>query len=181
MLDRCYVVIHLLDDYAGETNRLIEEDRMSSQTMQGVFFNTKVSKITLVKVPDKPGIAADLFGVLGAKNIDVELVVNTSVEPGLADVAFVVSESYVPAVQESMKDFLQKLGGEDILVDHEVATLAIRSSESSEKVTPREMFGALATAGINIEMISSSLWGITCVIRQNRLEDAMNAIKEINQ
>jgi len=162
-------------------NRLMEEGRMSAQTMQGVFFNTKVSKVTLVKVPDKPGIAADLFGVLGARNIDVELVVNTSVEPGLADVAFVVSESYVPAVQESIKDFLKKLGGEDILVDNDVATIAIRSSDSPDKVTPREMFGALAKAGINIEMISSSLWGITCVIRQAKLEDAMNAIKEIQK
>ena len=154
---------------------------MTAQTIPGVFFNTKVAKVTLVKVPDKPGIAADLFGVLGTKNVDVELVVNTSVEPGLADVAFVVSESYIPAVKEAMNDFLQKLGGEDILVDYDVATIAIRSSDSPDKVTPREMFGALAKAGINIEMISSSLWGITCVIRQDRLDDAMNAIKEVHQ
>ncbi len=151
---------------------------MGPQASQGLFFNTKVAKVTLVKVPDKPGIAADIFGALGARNVEVELVVNTSVEPGLADVAFVVAESTIPVVKEAMKELVRKLGGEDIKVDREVGTISIRASEAGPKVTPKQMFVALAKAGINIEMISSSLWGITCVIRQDRLEDAMKAIQE---
>lgn len=145
----------------------------------GVYTNTHVAKITLVKIPDKPGIAADIFSALGARNVNVELVVNTSVEPGLADVAFVVGESELGAAREEMEKLVAQLGGKGIEVDRDVATISVRAADVGPKVSPGALFSALAKEGINIEMISSSLWGITCVIRKDRLEDAVNAINRL--
>lgn len=154
---------------------------MEAQNGGGVYSNVNVAKVTLMKVPDKPGMAADIFGALGAKNVNVELVVNTSVEPGLADVAFVVAESTVPVVEDVMSQLVETLKGEGLKVDHEVATISVRSVDAGPKVTPNLLFTALAKEGINIEMISSSLWGITCVIRQDRLQDAMAAVKKLQE
>ncbi len=154
---------------------------MEAQHSAGIFFNTNVAKVTLMRVPDKPGMAADIFGALGARNINVELVVNTSVDPGVADVAFVVAEGAVPVVEEVMSALVGQLGGEGIKVDHQVATISVRSADAGPKVSPNLMFTALAREGINIQMISSSLWGITCVISQDRLEDAMGAIKKLQE
>ena len=154
---------------------------MEAQDSGGVYSNVNVAKVTLIKVPDKPGMAADIFGALGARNVNVELVVNTSVEPGLADVAFVVSESTVPVVEDVMSQLVEILKGEGLKIDHEVAMISIRSADAGPKVTPNLLFTALAKEGINIEMISSSLWGITCVIRQDRLKDAMAAVKRLQE
>jgi aspartate kinase len=154
---------------------------MEAQNRGGVYSNINVAKVTLMKVPDKPGMAADIFGALGAKNVNVELVVNTSVEPGLADVAFVVAESTVSVVEDVMSLLVESLKGEGIKVDHEVATISVRSVDPGPKVTPNLLFTALAKEGINIEMISSSLWGVTCVIRQDRLQDAMAAVKKLQE
>jgi aspartate kinase len=153
---------------------------MEPRHRQGVYFNTNVAKVTLVKIPDKPGIAADIFGALGARNVNVELVVNTSVEPGIADVAFVVAEVTVPVVQEVMQKLVQQLGGKGVDVDRDVATLSVRAADMGPRVSPGVIFSALAKEGINIEMISSSLWGITCVIRKSRLEDATKAIERLH-
>ncbi len=152
---------------------------MDASHRPGVYFNTNVVKVTLIKIPDKPGIAADIFGALGARNVNVELVVNTSVEPGLADVAFVVAEVTVPVVQEVMQKLVSQLGGKGVDVDHDVATISVRAADMGPRVSPGVIFSALAKQGINIEMISSSLWGITCVIRKNRLEDAVKAIEAL--
>ena len=153
---------------------------MEPRHRPGVYFNTSVAKVTLVKIPDKPGIAADIFGALGARNVNVELVVNTSVEPGVADVAFVVAEVTIPVVQEVMQKLVEQLGGKGVEVDHDVATISVRAADMGPRVSPGVIFSALAKEGINIDMISSSLWGITCVIRKNRLEDATRAIEHLH-
>ncbi|MHC4471139.1 MAG: ACT domain-containing protein [Planctomycetota bacterium] len=140
---------------------------------------TKVVKVTLKGVPDRPGMAAGIFGALGENGVNVELITATSVGGGRSDVSFVVRQADLDRALEKVDNLRKELEAEGFTHDPNVAIVALHVAELVQTPgTAGRMFAALSGRGINIEDISTSMASITCVIPENRVEDAVKALED---
>ena len=140
--------------------------------------NREVSKITLEGVPDRPGIAAEIFGTLGMQGFNVELVVATGGAGGRADISFAVSRSDEERVMRALEEIREEVGARDLQVNSHVALVSIVGQHlSTEPGIAGRMFRALSHQGINIEAISTSMSSVTCMIEEGRTEEAMVALR----
>lgn len=143
-----------------------------------VSANKAISKIVLQGVPDKPGIAAEIFGDLGAQGFNIELVVSTGGTRGTADICLAVA-----ATQEAqIRRFLESLQGDmraaHIASDSSVALVSVMGQNLAKVPgVAGRMFRALSSKGINIEIISTSLASVTCMIPRDRTEEALAALE----
>ncbi len=152
---------------------------MPDERVSRVHHNTNVAKVVLKGVRDRPGLAAELFGMLAKNGITAEMVAADVVTGGRADLAFVVAKENLPQLDTLVQSLREDLGARDITRSVNVATLSVRSSGSGQRgLAPGRMFAALAKKGINIDMISSTLWGVTCLIDVANLGLALDALEE---
>ncbi len=141
--------------------------------------NTNVAKITLHSVPDKPGIAADIFGRLGNEGFNVEQVVSGISYKGKVDISFAVAEKELDAIETLLQKVMQEMGAERISHTTSVALVSIAGHQLVQ--TPGiagKMFNALSKAGINIDIISTSMSSVTCMIPQDKTKEAVSALRK---
>jgi aspartate kinase len=141
--------------------------------------NTNISKITLHSVPDKPGIAAEIFGRLGTQGLNVELVVSGISYKNTVDVSFAVSESELKPVRTLLEKIKEEIGADRITDTSSVALVSIAGHQLSQ--TPGmagRMFNALSRAGINIDTISTSMSSVTCLVTKDKAQAAVEALRK---
>ncbi len=143
-----------------------------------VSANKAVSKIVLQGVPDKPGIAAQIFGELGAQGFNVELVVSTGGTRGTADICLAVAETQEAKIRIALENMREEMRAAQLVGDTRVALVSV-SGQNLAKVpgVAGRMFRALSSKGINIEIISTSLASVTCMIPRDRTEEALAALE----
>jgi aspartate kinase len=138
-----------------------------------------VAEIVIHNAPDSPGIAADIFGALGTRGFNIELVVSS---PGLANkanIAFVVREKDVEAAIDVLNDMKEKLQYESISSRSDIAIVALSwHMISGQPGSSGRLFKILSKAGINIESISTSLSSISCVIPVSQIDHAEKALRK---
>ena len=140
--------------------------------------NRDVTKITLEGVPDRPGIAAEVFGRLGSRGFNVELVVSTGGTAGRADISLAVARADQSNVLRAMEALRDEVGAQGLVVNSAVALVSIVGANlSTEPGIAGRMFRALSSGGINIEVISTSMSSVTCMIEEARTEEALRALK----
>ncbi len=143
-----------------------------------VDLNAGVSRVLLRGVPDRPGIAAEIFGALGAKGFNVELVVTTGGTRGTADICLAVSQQQREQVVESLLKGQDQMTAAEIVADNDVALVSIVGSNLAKiPGVAGRMFKALSSRGINIEVISTSLGSVTCMISRDRAVEAVAALE----
>jgi aspartate kinase len=141
--------------------------------------NQDVAKVSFHSVPDKPGIAAEIFGFLGELGFNVEVVVSTPTEKGKADISFVISSKELTALLGVLSTLKNKVGSEEITQDEKIALISVTGHGFSEQPgIAGRVFKALSKAGINLDMVSTSLHAITCVIREDLLPEARKVLEE---
>jgi len=139
--------------------------------------NRNITKVTFVGVPDRPGIAADIFGALGQQGINVELVVSTGGTAGTADISLALARSQEVAALGALEALRQEIGARGLQRNSHVCLVSLLGhSLQTEPGIAGRMFGALSRAGINIEVISTSLSSVTCMIEEKQCEDALAAL-----
>lgn len=144
-----------------------------------VIPNSDVSKVTFHSVPDKPGIAAEIFGLLGELGFNVELVVSIPTEKGKGDISFVISRKELLSLLGVLNTLKNKVRTEEITHDENIALISITGHGFSEQPgIAGRVFKTLSKAGINLDTISTSLHAITCVIKENLLPEAQKALEE---
>lgn len=144
-----------------------------------VIGNTKVARVTLHSVDDRPGISAELFGQLGSQGFNVELVSSNIVAKGKADISFVVAEDELPAILVLMDSLKESVNAQNVTHDSNVALITITGPGLIQKVgIAGKMFKALSGTGINIQMISTSLSSITCMISDQVISDAIKCLEK---
>lgn len=144
-----------------------------------VVSNTKVARVTLHAVDDRPGISAELFGHLGDQGFNVELVSSNIVSKGKADISFVVAEEELPAVLVLMDSLKRTTNARDVSHDSKVGLVSVSGHGLLQKPgIAGKMFKALSDTGINIQMISTSLSSITCMVSDQALEDAVRCLEK---
>jgi len=159
---------------------VVKEDKtMEKVIVSGVTYNRDEAKITIVKVPDKPGIASMIFKPLAKANINVDMIIQNVSEDGFTDVTFTVSESSVKKALEIIKEVVKEIGASDVKHDKEIVKVSIVGvGMRSHAGVAAKMFSTLANEGINIMMISTSEIKISCVISAKYAELAVRALHD---
>ena len=141
--------------------------------------NANIAKVTLHSVPDKPGIAAEVFGKLGAQGFNVELVVTGISYKGRTDVSFAVAENELDAIDTLLQKMKSEIGAEKISHTSSVALVSIAGHQLAQTTgIAGRMFNALSRTGINIDTISTSMSSVTCMVAQDKAKEAVEALRK---
>ena len=139
--------------------------------------NRDITKITLEGVPDRPGIAAEIFGTLGNEGYNIELVVSTGGAGGRADISFAVAQPEEEGILRALETIRDEVGARALHADSNVALVSIVGQHlSTEPRIAGRMFSALSNHGINIEIISTSMSSVTCLIDEDGTQEALAAL-----
>jgi aspartate kinase len=173
------VVIEVLSSFEDAPGTLIKEDPHveDRNKVRGLAHDRNVAKITLVGVPDKPGVARGVFGPLADAGINVDMIVQNVGHGGATDLSFTVPRVELAKAKRLLEPQVRELGFRDMTTDSSVAKVSIVGAgiQNAPGYAAR-MFGTLADAGINIEMISTSEIRITTIIAEDRVEEAVRAL-----
>jgi aspartate kinase len=173
------VVIEVLSSFEDAPGTLIREDPLVEQRnkVRGLAHDRNVAKVTLVAVPDRPGVARSVFGPLAEAGVNVDMIVQNVGHGGATDLSFTVPRADLGRADRVLAGVVTELGAEGVFTDPTVAKVSIIGAglHNAPGYAAR-MFGALADAGVNIEMISTSEVRITCIIDESRLPAALEAL-----
>ena len=156
-----------------------EDEEMEAIPVSGVAFSTQEARVSITGLPDRPGIAVKFFDAVAKANIVVDLIIqNTSID-GLADITFTVPKGDLPKTLEIVNQVGQELGVRQVLSDPHITKVSIVGvgMRNNAGIASR-MFAALAGAGINIMMISTSEIKISCVIEDKFTELAVRVLHD---
>jgi aspartate kinase len=155
-----------------------EEETLEQPLITAVTHSTQEARVTLLGVPDRPGIAGHIFGALAQANVNVDMIVqNEPVSEGSgADISFTVPRADVPVAQATLEPLRSDmLSG--VATDAEMGTVSIvGAGMKSHPGVAAKVFGTLGEQGINIEMISTSPIKISCVIEGAQVPRAVQAL-----
>jgi aspartate kinase len=173
------VEICVRSTFSDHPGTLIKEDPHVEQRnkVRGLALERKVAKLTLVDVPDRPGIARAVFDPLAASGINVDMIVQNVGHAGATDLSFTVPEVDLARARKLLDPVVREMGARELTTDSAVAKVSIVGTGiQNAPGYAAAMFGALADAGINIEMISTSEIRITCIIAEDDVERAARAL-----
>jgi len=152
---------------------------MEQVSIRGIASSNKVAKVSILSVPDQPGVAAKLFEVIGRTGINILLIVQAQSHAGTNDITFVVSQDSLPRLQPLLDKAVAGVQGKRALVDENIGTVSVvGEGVHREPGVAARAFTALADRGINIDLISTSNLMITCVVPGDRVEDGVRALHE---
>jgi aspartate kinase len=175
------VVIEVLSSFEDAPGTLIKEDPLVEQRnkVRGLAHDRNVAKITIVAVPDRPGIARSIFDPLAESGVNVDMIVQNVGHGGETDLSFTVPQAELGKTKKALEGVVRELGARELTTDASVAKVSIVGAglHNAPGYAAR-MFGTLADAGVNIEMISTSEVRITCMIAEHELETALRALHD---
>jgi aspartate kinase len=175
------VPIHVRSSFHDGEGTLVtrEEDIMEELVVSGVTYNRDEAKITVVGVPDQPGVAAKLFGPITARNVIVDMIVQNVGSDGHTDLTFTVAKGDFKKALESAESTARALQARRVVSDDRIAKVSIvgMGMKNHAGVASR-MFDLLAKEGINIQMISTSEIKVSCVIEDKYTELAVRTLHE---
>ena len=164
---------------AGGTLVTKEDKDMEREVVSGVTYDRDQAKITVVNVPDRPGIAARLFTPLAEHNIMVDMIIQNASVDSLTDLTFTVSRKDVKQASILVQEAAKDIGAAKVEIDDSVAKISIIGvGMISHSGVAAKMFTTLAKEGINIEMISTSEIKISCVVKAKYTELAVMVLHD---
>jgi aspartate kinase len=173
------VEIAVRSTFSDHPGTRIKEDPDVEQRnkVRGLATDRHVAKVTLVAVPDRPGVARTVFEPLAAAGINVDMIVQNVGHAGATDLSFTIPSTELARARKLLDPVVLQLGARELTTDSAVAKVSIVGAgiQNAPGYAAR-MFGALADAGINIEMISTSEIRITCIIAEDDVEKAARAL-----
>jgi len=177
---RFQVPIHVRSSFNwNEGSRVARGSTMEQVVIRGIAHDKDVAKVALVGVPDRPGVASEIFQSIGGQGVNVRMIVQASGQDGKNDVTFTVGSHDVNHVLPVLEEVRKKIGARAFLYDPDVAMLSVVGEGlATSPGTAGRVFQALAQAGVNIDLISTSSITITCVVRQADAERAVRSLHE---
>jgi aspartate kinase len=163
----------------GEGTWIGEEDEalLEKAIISGVTHDTSEAKIVIVDAPDRPGVAARVFRALADAGANIDMIVQNVSEDGATSITFTMPKSDVPIADPILERLATEIGARGVTRDPDIAKISlIGAGMKSHPGVAADMFDALAEAGINIEIISTSSIRISCVVRAADVERAVDAV-----
>jgi aspartate kinase len=156
------------------------ENMEIARPVDSVLVDRDQGKVTLLKVPDRPGVAASLFSGMAEAGVTVDLIIQSIHHDQSNDLAFTVSRSVLPDAVEAARHLATNLGCNEVAFDSNVSKVSITGVGMVGRAgIAAKMFTALAEAGINIQMISTSEIKVSCVVAAEDTERAIEALTEV--
>ncbi len=173
-----HVKVHTRSSFSqAEGTILMEAAEMENTVVTGITCRKNEVKITIRSVPDKPGIAAQIFSALMDTGIDIDMIVQNISHEGLSDITFTVSESDLTEALKTMKKTADEVGAAEVIEDRGIAKVSVIGvGMRGHTGIAATMFRTLAEEGINIEMISTSEIKVSCAILTKYAELAVRAL-----
>ena len=157
-----------------------EENLMEAPTIAGIAFNRDEAKLTIVGVPDTPGIAYQILGPIGEANIEVDVILQNVGDEGKTDFTFTVSRNDLTRAEEILETHISQLGAMEWRSDSKIAKVSVVGvGMRSHAGVAATMFRALSEVGVNIQMISTSEIKISVIIEEKFLELAVRALHSV--
>ena len=175
------VTVHVRSSFADSPGTLIgkEDEAMEQAIVSGIAHDATEAKVTIREVPDRPGIAASIFRPLADAGVNVDMIVQNVSAAGRTDVSFTMPTHDLAKAEPVLEETARAVGGHGVVTDTEVAKISlIGAGMKTHPGVAADMFEALADAGINIEIISTSSIRISCLIRAGDVERAVRAVHE---
>jgi aspartate kinase len=173
------VPLHVRSSFTWELGTWIteEESGMEDPIISGVVHDASEAKVTITNVPDKPGIAAQLFRTLADANVNVDMIVQNTSKAGFTDISFTMPKTDMAAAQSVVAQVAANIGADT--VDHDANIAKVSLVGAGMKTSPgiaATVFEVMAGEGINIEMISTSTIRISIVIKGDDMQRAVRAL-----
>jgi len=181
MAKKYQVPLYVRSSFTDEGGTLVtkEDTGMEKEVVSGVTYDRDQAKITLVHVPDRPGIAARLFTPLAEHNIVVDMIIQNASVDGFTDMTFTVSRKDIKEATRLIEEAGRDIGAARVEVDENVAKISIVGvGMVSHSGVAAKMFATLAHEGINILIISTSDIKISCVVQAKYTELAVMVLHD---
>jgi len=173
------VRVQVLSSFTDAPGTLVvdEDEIVEQEIVAGIAYSRDEAKVTVRRVPDRPGIAASVFGPLAENGINVDMIVQNVSEDGTTDMTFTVNKAELPRARAVLESAQRHIGYAEITADADVAKLSVVGvGMRSHAGVAGTMFKALAARGINIQVISTSEIKVSVLIAAEYTELAVRAL-----
>jgi aspartate kinase len=154
-----------------------EEEIVEQSVVSGVAYSRDEAKVTLVKVPDRPGVAASIFGPLADAGVNVDMIVQNIGADGMTDMTFSVATDQIGRARDALDGARGDIRYQDLIIDDEVAKVSIVGiGMRSHAGVAQKMFSALAEDGVNIKVITTSEIKVSVLIDRRYMELAVQSL-----
>ncbi len=175
------VPLRVLSSFEEGEGTLItfEDEGMEEAKISGIAFNRDEAKLTILGVPDRPGVAHEILGPIADANIEVDMIVQNVAEDESTDFTFTVHRNDFPKAMEILSGTSDSLGAREVSGDEKIVKISLVGvGMRSHAGIASQMFGALAKEGINIQMISTSEIKVSVVVDEKYLELGVRTLHE---
>ena len=162
----------------GPGTLVVDEDEIVEQaTVAGIAYSRDEAKVTVRRVPDRPGIAAAVFGPLAEANVNVDMIVQNVAADGTTDMTFTIGRADLPRAEKTLGEHRAEIGFAELIHDPEVAKISVVGvGMRSHTGVANTMFRTLAAKGINIQVISTSEIKVSVLVAAEYTELAVRAL-----
>jgi aspartate kinase len=176
------VRLHVRPSFSDSEGTWVAEEGdlvLEKAIVSGVTHDVSEAKATIVAVPDTPGVAARVFRVLADAGVNIDMIVQNVSADGATDISFTLPKSDLATARPILDQLAADIGATASEVDDEIAKVSlVGAGMKSHPGVAADMFEALADAGINIEIISTSSIRVSCVVRARDVERAVQAVHD---
>lgn len=173
------IVVEVLSSFNDSPGTILSEEgeEMEDLVIRGVTVDRGEAKLTIQRVPDRPGIAAAIFKTMAGENVNVDMIIQNVSEDGFTDVSFTVASEDFGKALRGLERMAASIGAKGVTSNKAIAKVSVVGvGMRSHKGVASAMFEALAREGINIKMISTSEIKISCVVDEADAERAARAV-----
>ncbi len=170
-------VLHAFQDGPGTLISLEDEQAMENPAISGIAFTRDEAKITVLGVPDTPGLAYQILGPVSEANVEVDVIVQNVAEDNTTDLTFTVSRNDMAKTESIVRELVEKTGAREVKTDNRICKVSLVGvGMRSHAGIASKMFKTLAEESINIQLITTSEIKISVVIEEKYLELAVRAL-----
>ncbi|MDR1701608.1 MAG: aspartate kinase [Sporomusaceae bacterium] len=177
------IPIHVRSTFTNTAGTIIRRNYTNTMEerefkIRGVTHDTNVAKVAVLGVPDRPGIAYKIFSAMSDANIDVDMIVQSvrDADKNVIDLVFTIAKLDIEQTKAVLEKFDKEIVGGLSIDEHVAKVSVVGAGMLGSPGIAAGVFGALADIGVNIEVISTSEISISCLIKETRAKDAVNAI-----
>ncbi len=174
------VPIHVRSSFTDQPGTLIvAESEQPDQPVSGAAITKDEARITVLGVPDVPGTSLEIFSRIAAKNISVDMIVQNVAQSGKAEISFTVPKDELNTALDAVREAVAHVGAEGFTSDDNVAKVSVVGMGMARQTgVAQKMFDALAAAGVNIQMITTSEIKISVLVQRDQAVAALRAVHQ---
>ena len=172
------VPIHVRSSFSdGPGSFIVASSESETQAVCGAAMTKDEARVSVLGVPDRPGVSLEIFSKIASKNVTVDMIVQNVGENGRADISFTVPRNELDVTLQALNESAEEIGAESIEHDDNVSKISVVGVGMADQTgVADKMFSALAKTGINIHMITTSEIKISVLVERDKSQEALRAV-----